>query len=107
MQIGKRIREAREEMKFSQGDLGNVTGLRRSYISRVEGGSTVPSRATLKKLAEALDVPVSKLLYDRLPYERTHRKTKFVQDTEKGKSGGMSVEARLVFGAFARAFSKM
>lgn len=54
MLIGQRLRSMREAKKLSQGDVEHRSGLRRSYISRVENGYLVPSVETLEKLAGAL-----------------------------------------------------
>jgi transcriptional regulator with XRE-family HTH domain len=64
MVIGDRLKELREQKKFSQGDIEKKTGLLRCYISRVENGHTVPAVATLEKMARALEVPLYKLFYD-------------------------------------------
>jgi transcriptional regulator with XRE-family HTH domain len=64
MVIGERLRELRDQKKFSQGDIEKRTGLLRCYISRVENGHTVPSVETLEKMARALEVPIYKLFYD-------------------------------------------
>jgi transcriptional regulator with XRE-family HTH domain len=64
MVIGERLKELREQKKFSQGDIEKSTGLLRCYISRVENGHTVPAVATLEKMARALEVPLYKLFYD-------------------------------------------
>jgi transcriptional regulator with XRE-family HTH domain len=64
MLIGDRLRTLRIEKKFSQGDIEKRTGLFRCYISRVECGHTVPSVATLEKMARALEVPLYVLFYD-------------------------------------------
>jgi transcriptional regulator with XRE-family HTH domain len=64
MVIGDRLRELREQKKFSQGDVEKRTGLLRCYISRIENGHTVPAVATLEKLARAFDVPMYQLFYD-------------------------------------------
>jgi transcriptional regulator with XRE-family HTH domain len=63
MDIGKRLRELREAKGLSQGDIEKRSGLLRSYISRVEGGYTAPSLATLEKFAKALEVEPYQLLY--------------------------------------------
>ena len=63
MNIAKRLRELREAKGLSQGDIERRSGLLRSYISRVEGGYTAPSLATLEKFAKALDVEPYQLLY--------------------------------------------
>src|SRR2546422_911905 len=54
MLIGDRLRQLREAKGLSQGDIEERSGLKRSYVSRVEGGHTVPSVETLEK-AHALD----------------------------------------------------
>jgi transcriptional regulator with XRE-family HTH domain len=64
MDIGKRLRELREAKGQSQGYIEKRSGLLRSYISRVEGGYTAPSLATLEKFAKALEVEVYQLLYE-------------------------------------------
>ena len=61
MVIGDRLRELREEKKFTQGDIEKRTGLLRAYISRVENGHTVPAVETLEKFARALEVPMYQL----------------------------------------------
>jgi transcriptional regulator with XRE-family HTH domain len=58
MVMGDRLRELREQKKFSQGDIEKRTGLLRCYISRVENGHTVPAIETLEKLARALEIPM-------------------------------------------------
>jgi transcriptional regulator with XRE-family HTH domain len=63
MDIGKRLRELREAKGLSQGDIERRSGLLRSYISRVEGGYTAPSLATLEKFSKALEVEPYQLLY--------------------------------------------
>jgi transcriptional regulator with XRE-family HTH domain len=64
MVIGDRLRELREQKKFSQGDIEHRTGLLRCYISRVENGHTVPAIETLEKMARALEIPLYRLFYD-------------------------------------------
>jgi transcriptional regulator with XRE-family HTH domain len=62
--IADRLRELREAMKLSLGDIEKRTSLLRCYISRVENGHTVPAIETLKKLARALEVPFYQLFYE-------------------------------------------
>jgi len=61
MEIGNRLRELREEKKYSQGDIEKRTGLLRCYVSRVENGHTTPSVDTLEKWARALEIPMYRL----------------------------------------------
>ncbi len=64
MLIGDRLRALREAKKLSQGEIEERSGLKRSYISRVENGHTVPSVETLEKWARALKVPLYQLFYE-------------------------------------------
>jgi transcriptional regulator with XRE-family HTH domain len=70
MNIGQRIRTLREAKGLSQGDVERRSGLLRSYISRVEGGYTAPSLATLEKFAKALEVEPYQLLFGRNGHPR-------------------------------------
>ena len=64
MNIGTTIRGYRLQKGMSQGDIEKRTGLLRCYLSRVENGHTVPSLETLKKIAGALDLPMSHFFSD-------------------------------------------
>jgi transcriptional regulator with XRE-family HTH domain len=64
MDIGYRLRSLREQKNLSQEEVVKRTGLIRSYISRVENGHTVPSVATMEKMARALEISLYQLLYD-------------------------------------------
>ena len=64
MVISDRLKTIREKKDLSQGDIEERTGLKRCYVSRVENGHTVPSIATLEKLARALEVPLYQFFYD-------------------------------------------
>jgi transcriptional regulator with XRE-family HTH domain len=64
MVIGDRLKELREQKKFSQGDIEKRTGLLRCYVSRVENGHTIPAVETLEKFARALEVPLYQFFYD-------------------------------------------
>ncbi len=63
MEIDKRLRQLRQAKRLTQGDIERRCGLLRAYISRVEGGHTVPSLATLEKFATALGVEPYQLLF--------------------------------------------
>jgi transcriptional regulator with XRE-family HTH domain len=89
MVIGDRLKELREQKKFSQGDIEKRTGLLRCYVSRVENGHTVPAVETLEKFARALEVPVYQLFYDgeEPPKLPTLIKRKSSDDLVWGSSG--------------------
>jgi transcriptional regulator with XRE-family HTH domain len=64
MILSERLRAIREQKNLTQGDIEERTGLKRSYVSRLEHGRTIPSLATLEKFALALDVPLYLFFYD-------------------------------------------
>jgi len=55
MNLGRRLRQLRLARKLSQAQVEAGTGLRRSYVSRVECGHAMPTLRTLEKWASALD----------------------------------------------------
>ena len=59
MNLGVSIRKIRQTKGISQGEMQKRTGILRSYLSRVENGHTVPSFATLQRLAGAMGVTLS------------------------------------------------
>ncbi len=56
--IGKKIREAREDLGISQKDLGISLGLSDKAISAYEAGRTVPPLETLVRIADELNKPL-------------------------------------------------
>ena len=105
MVIGDRLRDLRDQKKFSQGEIEKRTGLLRCYISRVENGHTVPAVETLEKFARALEVPLYQLFYDgeQPPKLPNLPKRKSADDIAWGSSGK---DARLLT-KFLRLFSRM
>ena len=61
MSIGSRIIQIRNQENISQRMLGERSGLASSYLSRVENRRVEPGPKTLRKIADALGVPVSEL----------------------------------------------
>lgn len=60
--IGDKISKIRKLKKIKQEDLAKKSGILRANISRIEGGKHSPSLETLEKIADALKVPVFRLL---------------------------------------------
>jgi DNA-binding XRE family transcriptional regulator len=56
--VSERIRTLRQKAGWTQNELAEKCGLPQSHISRLENGQHSPSRATLEKIAKALDVSV-------------------------------------------------
>lgn len=59
--LGKKVKQLRTDAKLSQEQLGEVTGLDRTYISGIERGVRNPSFINLEKLAKAFGVSISEL----------------------------------------------
>jgi transcriptional regulator with XRE-family HTH domain len=101
MVIGDRLREIREAKNLSQGDIEKRTGLLRCYLSRVENGHTVPSIATLEKIAGALEMHLYQVFYegDDLPPSPA-------TTAPEGQSGGFSKSSRY-FRKLTKCLSRM
>jgi transcriptional regulator with XRE-family HTH domain len=56
--IGERIHTRRQELSLSLRDLAQQTDLTASYLSQVERDMTDPSIKSLRKIADALKVPI-------------------------------------------------
>lgn len=56
--LGLRIRARRLELGFTLLDVARSAGLTKSFLSQVERGRNSPSIATLRGIAQALDVPM-------------------------------------------------
>ena len=73
MSIGRRIYQLRSDSHITQRELGAVTGLAVSYLSRVENGRLIPTVPTLTKIADALSVPLTTLFDVKEPLEARDR----------------------------------
>ncbi|HTG60167.1 MAG TPA: helix-turn-helix transcriptional regulator [Terriglobia bacterium] len=65
MSIGTRIIQIRNHKGISQRQLSERSGIASSYLSRVENRRVEPQPKTLRKIAEALGVPVSEIFDER------------------------------------------
>lgn len=57
--VGQRLRELRNERKFSIRALAERSGLNVNTFSLIENGKTSPSVSTLQQIAAALEVPIT------------------------------------------------
>ncbi len=62
MSLGKTISKYRKVKSLKQSELAEMLGVTQSYIARWETDRIRPRKNSLKQLAEALEVPVEKLL---------------------------------------------
>lgn len=72
---GSRIKEIRKQKGLTQKQLGEKCGMYESQIRKYENGKANPKIETLKKIAAALEVPVS-LLDDTLSFMEDMETTK-------------------------------
>lgn len=61
-QLGRNIREIRNQAGLSQEDLGLESDVDRTYISGVERGVRNPTVVILDRIARALNVPAGDLM---------------------------------------------
>ncbi len=63
--VGERIKKVREEKKLSLKDLADKTGYSSALISQIENHLVSPSLGTLIQIANALEVPLSKIFGEK------------------------------------------
>ncbi len=63
--VGQQIREFRVAKKLTQEQMEHKTGIKREYLSKIEtGGLPNVTIKTLKKITDALGIPLSKFFRD-------------------------------------------
>ena len=83
MEIGKKIKLARIDKKMTQEELGKIVGVQKSAIAKYESGRVVNiKRSTLQKIASALNIRPSELIFDESPKESASFHVKVVSDLE-------------------------
>lgn len=64
MNIGEKIRAARQAKGMTQEELGAILGVQKSAIAKYESGRVVNiKRSTLKKISDILGIPPFELIY--------------------------------------------
>lgn len=72
--LGDTIRQTRLKKRLRLKELAEKTGLTTGFLSQVERNRTDPSIASLRKISDALEVPIFSLLTDRMQPSRVVRK---------------------------------
>ncbi|MBP2321759.1 ribosome-binding protein aMBF1 (putative translation factor) [Kibdelosporangium banguiense] len=54
-ELGKAVREMREQRGWTQAELAGLAGMTQSAVARFEAGGTVPTIPVLERLAHALE----------------------------------------------------
>ena len=96
MILSERLRTIREQRNMTQGEIEERTGLKRSYVSRIEHGRTIPSLETLEKFAKALEVPLYQFFYEGEEPPKTASLPQAVQATDGDHWGLDGESARYV-----------
>ena len=63
MNIGRAIKLCRTQKNLNQSELAELAGISESYLSHIENGKRDPSLTTVEKIAEALNIPSSILIF--------------------------------------------
>lgn len=83
MEIGQKIKEARNKKKLTQQELGELIGVQKSAIAKYESGRVVNiKRSTLQKIASALDMRPSELIFESSPTDTANFHVKILSDFE-------------------------
>ena len=61
--LGKNIKKRRKELKMTQQDLADKSGLSLNFIGKIEVAFSKPSLDALIDIADAVDISVSELCY--------------------------------------------
>ncbi len=60
--LGQAVRRFRTERGYSQEGFAALVGLHRTYVGGIERGERNPTIKTLRRMAKALNIPVSRLI---------------------------------------------
>lgn len=83
MEIGQKIKKARLERGLTQQELGDIVGVQKSAIAKYENGRVVNiKRGTLQKIASALNIRPSELLFNESPKDTADLHVKIITDFE-------------------------
>ena len=92
MTVGQRIKEARKEQHMTQKQLADKLGVSYVVICQYENGARNPKNETLGRIANALGIPITDLLFD----ENSEIMQKFHQTTEKPNRAPVSDDDLMV-----------
>lgn len=83
MELGQIIKKARLEKNLTQQALGEIVGVQKSAIAKYENGRIVNiKRSTLQKIACALNIQPSELLFENSPEETADLHVRIITDFE-------------------------
>lgn len=83
MEIGQKIKKARLERGLTQQELGDLVGVQKSAIAKYENGRVVNiKRSTLQKIAKALNIRPSELIFTESPKDTADLHVRILTDFE-------------------------
>lgn len=83
MEIGQKIKKARLERGLTQQELGAIVGVQKSAIAKYESGRVVNiKRSTLQKIAKALNIRPSELIFNESPKTAADLHVRIITDFE-------------------------
>lgn len=83
MEIGQKIKKARLERGLTQQELGDIVGVQKSAIAKYENGRVVNiKRSTLQKIASALNIRPSELIFTESPRDAADLHVRIITDFE-------------------------
>lgn len=83
MEIGQKIKKARLERGLTQQELGDIVGVQKSAIAKYENGRVVNiKRSTLQKIASALSIRPSELIFTESPRDAADLHVRIITDFE-------------------------
>ena len=91
-EVSKRIRELRLEKKLTLKDLSEKTGLSISFLSQVERAASSIAITSLKKIADAVEVPITSFFED---YANNNYKVKAEEQKPFRIEGSGAIYTRL------------
>jgi transcriptional regulator with XRE-family HTH domain len=104
VEVGRRVREAREAARLSQRDLA-FPGCSAAYISRIEQGERIPSLQVIRELARRTGSTEDVLAYGQ---ERLHPDVaQRLREVEEAETAGGTTERAHAYAALGRAATKI
>ena len=92
LDIGSKIKAARQAKGMTQEELGEILGVQKSAIAKYESGRVVNiKRSTLKKISDVLNIPPFELIFDE-----EHKKIQKKNDTLSDIVLKLNVDAELL-----------
>lgn len=83
LEIGQKIKKARLERGLTQQELGDIVGVQKSAIAKYESGRVVNiKRSTLQKIASALNIRPSELIFNESPKDTADLHVRIITDFE-------------------------